>query len=341
MPQNIKFLAFVCVLSIFSAERLPAFQNSQRTSINSVAPPQIGLFLTSSTGGVQGSIDLRAIVGAPGAAVVSGSIALPAGIKQVWLAPRQSYALAEDVNGAISILNVPGFVASTQPIPSAMARPDFVVFSPAAQSLALYSSDTCRVQILTGLPLSPHLSADYVSNIVSPIHLLTVSDDGSELLAAGNDNSIYLLAASGRANLLYAGGSIADLTFLPRTRDAAFVDANDGLVAILRSVGVSATPVVVASGLTSLQGKLSLASTDSAQTLILGMPAAKQILTINLTSLQMERTPNPNGATMLIPLQHSNNFLLSAPSDQPAWIFEYVPEKPRIYFAAHVDGARP
>src|ERR1017187_7077244 len=70
---------------------------------------------------------LRAILGVPGAAVLSVPLVLPGGVTRVCLAPGQSYALVERREDVPAVMPLNGVsVGKAVPIPAALQTPDFV-----------------------------------------------------------------------------------------------------------------------------------------------------------------------------------------------------------------------
>ncbi|HXR39074.1 MAG TPA: hypothetical protein VN776_08275, partial [Terracidiphilus sp.] len=129
--------------------------------------------------------ELRLLVGIPGASALGEPLAVPAGLRDLFFAPNQSYVLlAPKAGGFLGLMTFQGAEeGAVVSICRAIPQPDIVAFSPGASTAALYSRAEGRLQVITGLPDSPQLARVVPeSDLPDEVRYLAVADDGATLL---------------------------------------------------------------------------------------------------------------------------------------------------------------
>ena len=182
----------------------PSTQVSQSIQTNRKAPqsmqsPMLG-FVYAPEGG-----ELRAILGIPGASILSRPLAIPAGVTNLNFAPGQKYAIVEGAAGAsIGVMTFP--TANPGPlveISGAISQPDIVSYSPNGAAAVVYSASEGRLEVVSGLPAAPRLSIEISSaDLPNAVRLLALADDGVTLLAGAANSSVYRLVEGAGPQLL-------------------------------------------------------------------------------------------------------------------------------------------
>lgn len=275
---------------------------------------------------------VRAILGVPGAAIVSSPLALPRGIQNVYFAPGENYALAEQLEGTLALISFTGTQAGPlQAIPGTLSRPDIVSFSPSGSAAAVFSIEEGHLAIITGLPNSPQLAHDLsAADLPAGIQMLALADDGATLLAGASDGRVLMLRPGSAPAPVYSAGQLGGIVFAPASSDALVFDGAGAKVVLLQNVATAPATRMLAEGLTGFSGA-ALLQVDSGAAVV-GAMNGKQISRIDLQTLHVDNLTLPAPLTMLQPLRASHRFLLSALQGQPAWILDMSGEIGAVYF---------
>jgi hypothetical protein len=266
-----------------------------------ISAPFLGLVADAAGTG------LHAILGTTGAALFSDVLGMPP-VSRLYLPPGQRYALVERAGEAgLAVLMFRGPVPSSmQPVPGMMPSPAMVAFSPQGNSAAVYSREEDRVQVLTGLPDSPHIAQQIQPlNLPESLGLLAISDDASTLLAGSREGSVYLVSTSNAPRLLESARDLAALTFFPGRNEAVICDRGTRSLITLRGGNGAFSPHTIPLHVTELGDGLSVATTIDSREILLADPAGKQVFVISeegsvqvihvpLLSSSVQRLSNPN-----------------------------------------------
>jgi hypothetical protein len=289
-----------------------------------------------------GGGEVRAILGIPGASILSHPLALPEGVTSVSFAPGQKYAIVEGVSGAsIGLMTFP----SADPGPlvqigGGISQPDIVSFSPNGAAAVVYSTSEGHLQVIAGLPDSPQVTRDMTrSTLPDAVRLLALADDGVKLLEGTVNNAVYLLAIGG-PQLLESVADLGGIVFVPKSNDALIFDRNAGTLSLLQSVSSAPSSRLLANGLTGLDSKIAL-QVDSGRAMITSANT-NHLWQVDLQSLQVQDLQLPTSPAMLQQLRVSGHYLLSWQSGQPAWIVDTSGGRGAVYFVpASVDAQPP
>ena len=259
-------------------------------------------------------IELRAILGVPGSAVLSDPLYLPKGASRLRMAPDQSYALVERSAGDPQLLPLASGSATEVTITGALQAADFAAFSPKAQSAILYSSALARLQVITGLPGAPLISRDVDTSAFpeQPVNA-AISDDAGSLLF-GSSDAVYQLLPGGMALQLMRVAGAAALTFLPNSSQGIIADRGAGSVYLWQSDAGSAAKL--ADGLTGI-GEMRPAA--DGQGLWFTNPAANAISWLSVTTAGLKTFNVPISPTKLDGLPHRDMFVIASDPGQPVW----------------------
>jgi len=284
--------------------------------------------------------ELRLLLGIPGASALGEPLAVPAGLRDLFFAPNQSYALlAPKADGFLGLMTFQGVEeGAVASICGAIPQPDIVAFSPGASTAALYSRAEGRLQVITGLPGSPQLTRIVPgSDLPDEVQYLAVADDGVTLAEGTAHNAVYVLPQLGLPRLLYTAGDLQGMAFAPRTGDLVAFDRAAGTAFLLQDVEGASSYVLLADGLSGLDGNVFLQTSRAGA--VIASTKSNSLWEINLQSLQAQNVPLPGMPQMLQPLRISGDFLLFFRTGLPAWILDSNSAEPGISFVP--AGAAP
>jgi hypothetical protein len=313
------------------------------TSPQPMGSAVLGFVASTATGGLSrrasgppgyssSSVLVRAILGVPGAATLSGPLALPRGIQSVYFAPGENFALVEELAGTLALIQFSGIQAGAPlTMPGTISRPDMVGFSPNAGAAAVFSAAQGHLLIITGLPGAPQLSRDLSGgDIPAGIQALALADDGVTLLAATSDGRVLVLRSGSAPAPVYSGGQVGGIAFAPASTDAVLFDGAGAKVMMLQNIASAPSTRLLAEGLPGISGAALLQIDGGAA--FVGAVNAKQVERIDLQTLRVDNLTLPAGLTMLQPLRAAHRFLTSAQAGQPGWILDASTEPGAVYF---------
>jgi len=300
------------VLSIsLSACLFAALARAQSDSAGWIGAPIFGLIANAE------QTEIRAIQGVPGASTVGIPIALPAGVRQVYLAPLQQWALVQQLReGALGRLPLNGNqFGSVVPIHGAMSTPELVSFSSNGRNAALVSLGGV-LQILTHLEETPQIAMQTdISELDATV--VTVSNDGTLSVVLTRTGEVYLVPSSGSPRLICRTGSPAGLSFLP---DQALVIADGAAGTVTVIDGLMSQPftrATISGPYLSGDAAFVQASSDG-KSVILSAYKGQTAYRIDLVDQSASSLNLPAGVSMLERL-NGNIFVFSANPGEAAW----------------------
>lgn len=295
MKQSaILLLATVAVLDVST----PAFaQGSATQSSHSVGAPVVG-FIAAANGA-----SLSPILGIPGASRLGPTLS-SAGSSALYVAPKGAYVLTSGPGAATSIASLrPGalqFGLQQTPISTALFAPDLVVFSPSGSAAALYSKSAGTLQVLLGLPASPHVGQSFP--IAATLSQIAVSDDGEAVFV--QDESGGVVALNGGVPL-YKAQSAVTISFLPGAHSAVLADAAANRIVELNASGETA---VIGSGVTTPGA---LAVTADSNTILVASASGKSVWALNRSSGKSQEYPVAANVKSFQPVAAVDTFLVT------------------------------
>ena len=307
------------IFLILIAGMMP-FVLSGNDSAPSLDGPLLGFVAQSSP------VELRAILGVPGAAVFSDPLTLPENTAKIRVAPGQDYALIESQSGEVAIMRLGRIARHPAPLPDLLRSPDSVVFSPAGKSVLLFSG-TAGGQIVAGLPDQPHVVSAFAGDAIpGEASSFAVNDDGTAVLASTPAGGIYVLDTEG-ARQVYSSNGPAVLAFLAGANDAVFIDGDQHAIILLRDVGKSNATELLADGLDAVSGLLAI---DGRRILVTTGNGAVSSLNVN-THEARELARNIGSAAPMM-MRSQKTILLSAVAGEPAWLADFNEPDAKVFF---------
>ncbi len=210
--------------------------------------PSIGMPIVGYVMG-PGPVDIRPILGTVASAHAGDLLRVPEGAARLYLPPKQRYALVEQ-SSEQSIAVWPLGKASlagedlVRPISGALRRAALVAFSPRAESAVLYSRDSDRLQVISGLPFKPSVVRQISTINLGELSMIAVTDDAT-LVVAGLADGVLMSSSDGaRWRPLPAGYTPQAWSFVPNTHDLVISDTTQKLIVLLPNAAHRAASIL-------------------------------------------------------------------------------------------------
>ncbi len=260
------------ILSIFSLIFAPLLLSAQQSQISG---PVSGYVFDASAHG------LRPVLGMPGAALLGDPLDFGLEAASVWVAPRQDAAFVTGAGGMLHFFRIQAGVPAEVAVNGLAGAPDRVVFSPSGSAAALLTNG--GIQILTGLPDSPAISATAdASAFRGPVSLALSDDGGALLLAAGN--TVELFGGAADLGKLADTAGVAQVAFAPGAHDAAVVDAAGAGVLLYRNLTGAVVSQTIAAADDRIQGASALAFSADGQRLLIANASGQSVILFDLAA---------------------------------------------------------
>jgi hypothetical protein len=216
-------LSIVCLCAAAGAAQSSKTAIRRASETRLVSGPMVGYAVQPAP------LEVRAILGVPGATHYSDPFAPPSGVESISIAPHHRWLLVLRSEGATAVAWKPE-TGHTAELPAVTGRPDLVAFSNSGSDAIFYWRDERRMAIYRGLPEAPALMAES-SEVDWPSDLRKLALSEGAGLAAGftKHSQVLLLAANGEAvrRLLFDEAPVTAL---------AFRGVTNGLIVVARGV---------------------------------------------------------------------------------------------------------
>lgn len=222
---------------------------------------------------------VRPIIGAPGAALIGGSLAPLQSATYVAISPDQQYAILSGNQLTVAAIGPDGFVPSTT-IEGAINSPDRIEFSAGGSAAALYSAKLAKIQIVTGLPVSPQVVREFAFG--DELLALALAGDAGTLVTANSDGNVSLLARDGSTRLVASAGSIVALQFLPDASRAIAIDRAGNRVLLLSGLPDSPAVQVLQDKQGGVDSPAAVQVTADGRRALIANSGGHNILSVNL-----------------------------------------------------------
>ncbi len=284
----------VCAAFLLTMAVAVAADVKQTVAPGNVESPSLGY--VTRTPAETGTLELRAMLGVPGAARFSEAMGLPEGTVSAEPAPGQGWVLAVRANEVLAFVPATGAAASIARI----GKPASWAFSPSGERVALFYPDRGNVVLMSGLPGSPKLEQTVR---VAQVDSFALSDNGVLAYAVGDQ----VLNSDG--GLIYrASGQLA---FEPRTDLLVLFDAASSQLMEVAAVGASSR--VLATGITAVDQLLA-----SASAVYVGDVAGGTVLVVAFSDGSI--TTWNVSVSKFVSTSIPGTVLVSFDTDQPAWL---------------------
>jgi hypothetical protein len=305
-------LTFVTCAGISSAQTPSVALQAGRVKTSAIskaniAVPTLGFFADPNGAGLQ------PIHGIPAAPVLGDVLTEPGGVTQMFLPPRQHYALVEKTSPeciAVWHLARPHQSAGKDVldvIGGLTVHPDMVAFSPLGKSAALYSSIKGQIQVISGLPGKPVIEASLWLAPLRTIDTLLLSDDGHVVLA-GSAGEMALSAEGAAFRMLGWNYSPKTMAFVSNSHNLLISDARQKQLVLLQNVDLPSTPPEVIGS--ALQPD-HLASCAHGEAIVALDAVNQKMWQIDVNTLTVSPLSITQQADTLITLRDGHTLLLS------------------------------
>jgi hypothetical protein len=303
--------------------------------------PTADLFGTPSVGYVfePEAQAFRPIHGTPGAAVFGSKMEFGMNVRRAWVSPHQSFVLAEvDESPEVLLLDLQRGAQATKTLSALPTGADQVAVSPTGTAMAFYFRNGNRLQIASGLPDSPEVSAG-IDLAVLPglLSSLAVSDDGRAALVAVTDAgtaAVYLIHSE-QKRVIAQAGDVRAMTFLTNSLNAVIADTAANEVRLLNDVTGAAATQILAEESRGISHPLALqVSADNSRVFVLNS-GAQAVTTVDLTTGLLTHLPI-NGSASRLQRLSGEVFQLTDDLRQPMLLLDAASPEPRIVFVPRV-----
>ncbi len=323
--------AFVC----FSVS-LPA--QAPNANSGGFSIPSLG-FVASQT-----PAQLRPILGIPGSARLGNPLLLPNTVTQIYVAPGQAFALAQQVPGIpLGLILLEGLSSETlslpvTPIAGAMSQADLLAFGPLGRSAVLYSRQTNHLQVLTGLPRAPQVYLDVPNvSVANTPQKLAISDDAQIVLITDGAGAVYSLSQGAAPTIVHHSPDISAVAFLAGSHDAVICDRSLNSAALLQSSSIS--PVAAVAPLSEGCQPEDAASTADGKTILVACAGQQALLAVDRVSGMTRTYSVPTTPGAFDRLSVRDTFLISPPQGSTYWLFVWGPGGPVASFIGAGAGS--
>jgi hypothetical protein len=243
-----------------------------------VAAPASGFLFDSVSGAI------RTVSGTPGAAFLSGPVD-PGSVSDALVSPQQDYFLA--LKGDRRQVVLARSFLQNAAIPGVPDAPDSWILSPKGTAAALYFNSSNKILILTGLPLSPVIMAEYDSSqSAGSVRLLALSEDAARLLAVISTEggaSLTMLGDGGTQTPLGQAGAAVSAQFLG-TREAAVADPLRNEVFLIRESADGISRIPIASEADGITAPGAIAGSADGRRVWVANTGSQSVISIDLES---------------------------------------------------------
>jgi hypothetical protein len=209
--------------------------------------------------------------------------------------------------------------------------PDQLSISAGGTAAALYYKSGNHVQLISGLPAVPRISARLYLSAGQVPSALAISDDGQTLLA-GVADSVYWLSPSGEVPILRHLSKIVSIA-LASNHTALVADGVGNQIHRVQNVTTAVEPDIVAGPKEGIAAPIAVAMSHDGKRAFVVNGKSRTIAIFDLQSktevgqLSCECTP-----TGLYRLAGTDVFRLTEPSNGPMWVLEAAAHQSRIVF---------
>lgn len=297
------------------AGRVSSGSVQPRTSSKSTKPdvaiagPTLGYLLDAS-----GS-SLIPIRGVASATSLGEPITKPNGTGQIFLPPRQHYALAElPGSGGLAVwhlarLHVVAASDILDVISGFTGKPDLTAFSPTGRSAAIYSASEQRIQVVVGLPGNPSLPAKIPQPSFGEPSRIFLSDDGHLILTTNTNGQVSLSVDGAPLHTLAWTYSPMTLSFVSNTHNLLVSDGRQKQLLLIQNVEAPNGPPVVLGS--DIQPDHLAVCNDGATIAALDAKSQK-LWVMDAKSLAVTNVPIAQQADEMVTLRDGHMLLLSA-----------------------------
>ena len=302
---------------------VPSLQAANNFSLNA---PALGYVFDQETG------EFRRMDGFLGSSSLSSPIELGFTVTQAFVALGREFAIVQDEQGAMLLVNLSATPPSAVALDGAMAGADGVMFSPSGQFAALYAKQSGRVQLVQGLDGVPQLGEELTGLAGLGNWAAFALSDSGVVLAASSDSdvgSVYVLRPGETPRRVASIQRPGGLAFFSGSDDAVVADAGAHEVLVLRNSGGWWHPTPVATVNDGINNPFLVNVTKDGRYVVVATPGG--VTSIPLNGGVPVFTDCACSPAALDSLAGGNVFLLTADIHSPLQVVE-VGDQSRVRF---------
>lgn len=283
-------------------------------------------------------LELRAVLGVPGAARFSEPLALPEGVTALQIAPRHGWVLAVREGGPALAWAVES--GSAMALEEVRTPPDLAAFSPSGKEAAFYWREAARLVVYEGLPASPRV-ARQSSDLGWPgdLSALALADGGEWLGGCTASGRLLLMGAADLVPIdLYSAEKLTTPAFLARSTDLVVADPAGARVLLFERPAEQTSMRVVLSGADGLEGPDSVWAGEPG-TVFVASRDSRRLWAVDLSTGAARSLEAPLDAPLQA-LRLPGLLLVSGSADQPAWLVHSAGATERLSFVPAPERPR-
>ncbi|MBZ5591124.1 MAG: hypothetical protein LAP39_02740 [Acidobacteriia bacterium] len=292
----------------------------------SIEGPRLGFVFDHATKSI------RPILGIPGAATMGQPLESGLDLRKIAISPAQDYVLAtEGEHNQVVVLATGQATLVPAVVEGADRGPDQLAISAGGKAAALYYKGNNHVQLISGLPGAPKISARLYLSAGQTPSTLAVSDDGQTLLA-GVAGTVYWVSPSGEVPLLKGLQKIVSIS-LDSNHTALVADGIGNQIHRLRNVTGAVEPDVVAGPKEGIAAPVAAVLSHDGKRAFVANSKSGVVAILDLQT-KTEAGKLSCGCTLtgLDRLAGEDVFRLTEPSNGPMWVLEAAAHQSRIVF---------
>jgi hypothetical protein len=289
-------------------------------------------------------VRIRPIVGIAGSSYVGDALDPSLTLSDFYYFSASDYALAlVESRESLVVLRLSSknvTVETTIDVYSPITR---LAVSPRGSSAALYCNRTQSIQVVTGIPNDPGVTAQIdMSDLPLELTALAVSDDGKAVLCGIQESGVGLVYLSSfeqedyeptwRTEVAAVCGEVSEVAFLRNSKNALVADRARDRVFRLQKTPAGFAQVSVASLEDGVCGPVALALSDDGSRVFIANSGSSSILIKGLMEGVSYLLPCKTLPTKLARMNGQSVYQLTDVSGGPLLILDASEAEPNVYF---------
>ncbi len=258
-----RFGILLAVVGIVAAPVLQAAENYDLRS------PVLGYVLDAEAG------TMHPVDGIPGASQIGSELQLSFVVVRAAISPTQDYAIVQDAEGAVHVVDLTVSPPSATHLSGALAGTSTAMISPMGRRAALYYPELGKVQYIEGVPSSPRAGSSlHLAASEGQWTSFAISDRGIVMAAsiqASGTGSIYAFTNGSIPLRIGSATNVTAMSFLADSSDAVVADAGSSQIVLYRDVVGARQAVVLATEEDRIVNPFGVGVTDDSRYVAVGI----------------------------------------------------------------------
>lgn len=316
--------------------RISSAESTAQDSL-SISGPVLGFLFDASRNG------FRAILGIPGSSLLGSAVPLEAPVTRSWISPRNNYALAETRAGDLLLINFPESMSRAVLLDVCGGGERTIAIDSSGRTALVWNKVRRSFQKIVDLPAAPRVGTESAISLPpGEVTALAISGNAFPALAgirSRDSATVYFVEESRNPVLVYQGGDISALSFLPDGTGALIADVLQGRIWMLAHAGEAASIAPLEAIQQKVADPLALeVSSDGRFILAAGRDG---VAWMDRRDGRVTALSGSVSLTGLYRLSGTDIFRLNEISDEPLLITLPGPQGPQLLFVPVDSGTAP